>query len=135
MNSVGTDLEITQAKVSIYEHAAILSAGSLSSYDDTYVGITFDNSRRHALSSHGVNGLGMQDLPRDWHMMSSPLSDAPLGFNYKDQNGVDHNKAVPGHDNFNSISNDPIGFFNNPWESNLELPMTNVLLELANAIG
>lgn len=120
VNSVGTDLEITQAKVSIYEHAAILSAGSLSSYDNTYVGITFDNSRRHALSSHGVNGLGMQDLPRDWHMMSSPLSDAPLGFNYKDQNGVDHNKAVPGHDNFNSISNDPIGFFNNPWESNLE---------------
>ena len=75
-------------KISIYEHAAILHPGRLSAFPDTYVGISFDNSSNGAgFSSFGVNyGLvdpGPNPLPRDWHMFSSSLSNAPLGFNYK----------------------------------------------------
>ena len=75
-------------KISIYEHAAILHPGRLSTFPDTYVGISFDNSSNGAgFSSFGVNyGLvdaGPNPLPRDWHMFSSSLSNAPLGFNYK----------------------------------------------------
>ena len=109
VSSVGVDLDdITQNKVSIYEHASILSAGSLANYDSTYVGITFDNSRRHALSTAGVNGLGMQDLPRDWHMFSTPLSDAPLGFDYQDHN---ENTYDSNHPNYSDE-----GHYNNPWK-------------------
>ena len=108
VNGISGNLEITQKKVSIYEHAAILSAGSLASYDSTYVGITFDNSRRHALSTAGVNGLGMQDLPRDWHMFSTPLSKAPLGFNYDLEDGTNTNI------NTYTAGNQGL-YYNNPW--------------------
>ena len=100
VNAVGTGLSITQSKVSIYENASILSAGSLSGFGNTYVGITFDNSCRNAYSTPGMNyglmGMGGFLLPRDWHMFSTPLSNAPQGFDY-------------GNDNKDG------GPYNNPW--------------------
>ena len=114
VNAVGTGLSITQSKVSIYENASILSAGGLSGFGNTYVGITFDNSCGHAYSTPGMNygivGMGGFLLPRDWHMFSTPLSNAPQGFNYKGQN-----KPQEGHVAFNSLANDNQGFYNNPW--------------------
>nr|MCR5039384.1 T9SS type A sorting domain-containing protein [Bacteroidales bacterium] len=98
------DVTIEADKVSIYEHASIKYPGKLSELDETYVGITFDNSCGQATSTPGINyglnwlSMGPYNLPRDWHMFSSPLRAAPLGFDYKD-------------DNVNG------GPSNNPWNS------------------
>ena len=89
---VASGKTITQSKISVNEDVAIMDAGALSDYDNTYVGVTFDNSFGHATSTpginYGLNGLGMggYPLPRDWHMFSSPLQNAPLGFNYQGHN-------------------------------------------------
>jgi len=127
VNSVGSSLDITQSKVSIYEHAAILDPGALSAsgsvkdaYNNTYVGVSFDNSCGNAISTPGINsglvGNGPFSLPRDWHMFSTPLSNAPLGFNYTIDN-VDQNAAVSDHTDFNNNPNhDDAGFYNNPWK-------------------
>ena len=103
--AVESGKSITQSKISIHEDAAIMDAGVLSDYDNTYVGVTFDNSFGAATSTpgvnYGLNGLGMggYPLPRDWHMFSSPLQNAPLGFDYKGDN-------IPNSTNVN-----------NPWVS------------------
>ena len=128
VNSVGSSLDITQTKVSIYEHAAIKSPGALGAsvptkgggYENTYVGVSFDNSCGNAISTPGINsglvGNGPFSLPRDWHMFSTPLSNAPLGFNYT-INNVDQNAAVSGHTDFdNNPNHDDAGFYNNPWK-------------------
>ena len=70
------DVQVNATKVAIYEHAAILKPGILGSSDNTYVGVTFDNTSRSAMDAYG-NPLG-----RDWHMFSTPLSNAPLGIDY-----------------------------------------------------
>ena len=67
---------ITVDAVAIYEDAAILQPGSLASFDNTYVGVSFDNTSRNATDAYGNR------LYRDWHMFSSPLANAPLGMNY-----------------------------------------------------
>ena len=106
VRSVGADFEvaqITQDKVSIHEDVSIIDPGKLTEFANTYVGISFDNSCGHATSTPGINygllGMGGYLLPRDWHMFSSPLSNAPLGFNYGEED------------------NEPDGPSNNPWES------------------
>ena len=98
-------------KVSIYEHASIKYPGKLADLIDTYVGITFDNSFRKATATPGVNwgliGPDGYDLPRDWHMFSSPLGNAPLGFNY-----------FVGEENTNRdtyTSGDQGTYYNNIW--------------------
>ena len=91
-------------KVSLYEHASIKYPGKLATLGETYVGITFDNSFGHATSTPGINeglnglGIGPYPLPRDWHMFSTPLKNAPQGFDYGEDNA-------------------PGGPSNNPWES------------------
>ena len=70
----------TNAKISFHEDVALLNAGSLASFTNNYVGITFDNSSRHAHDFYGIR------LGRDWHMMSTPLKDAPLGIDYEGEN-------------------------------------------------
>lgn len=83
---------IDATKVSLNEHAAILYPGAMANYPNTYVGISFDNSHENGMgtSTTGVNygliGMGPYPLPRDWHMFSSPLSNAPLGFDYGNDN-------------------------------------------------
>jgi hypothetical protein len=103
VKNVGSSLSITQSKVSYHEDVSILNPGKLSDFANNYVGITFDNSCGHASSSPGINegliGTGGYLLPRDWHMFSTPLSNAPLGFDYKGDN----------------VANSP--HYNNPWES------------------
>lgn len=105
--SKAPSLDISANRISIYEHAAITKAGKLGSFDNTHVSITFDNSGTHsAVSTEGMNQLGALDLPRDWHLLSTPLLDASTGFNYKGQNS---NTYVSGQDYSAS------GYFNNPW--------------------
>jgi len=65
-------------KVAVHEDAAILHPGVLGNDGaQVYVGVTFDNDGPQLSSFYGTN-----DLPRDWHMMSTPLQNAPLGINY-----------------------------------------------------
>ena len=113
VNDIGNNLNITQNKVSIYEHASIMSAGSLANYDSTYVGITFDNSSDGQATStptinYGLLGYGGYLLPRDWHMFSSPLRNAPLGFDYQGHNTNTFDENEPNHSN--SLH------YNNPWQ-------------------
>lgn len=116
VNSVGNNLDITQGKVSYHEDASILSPGQLTEFANNYVGISFDNSCGNAMSTPGVNygliGMGGYPLPRDWHMFSTPLSDAPLGFNYT-VNNVNHN--APGLYAGGDYNN--ANYYNNPWMS------------------
>ena len=112
INATLNDINETKGKVSVYEHAAIKSAGTLSGFDNTYVGVTFDNSCGHAMSTPGINHIEpSQPLPRDWHMFSTPLNNAPLGFDYHG-----HNFAVAEHSNFDGNPHDNLGFYNNPWK-------------------
>ena len=78
---------IKATKVSLFEDAAITKPGALGSYGRTYVGVTFDNTNRSALDFYG------NTLARDWHMLASPLKNAPLGINYTDnvQHGYGEN--------------------------------------------
>ena len=98
-------------KVSIHEDAAIQHPGTLSDFENTYVGVTFDNSYSHAYSTPGINegiyGEGPFLLPRDWHMFSSPLQEAPLGFDYKGHN----------IDTYSNSDHSDADHYNNPWES------------------
>ena len=89
---------VNATKVAIYEDAAILNPGALSTYENNYVGVTFDNSSRGGHDAYG-NLLG-----RDWHMFSTPLANAPLGINY---NGQNENNDLYKYD---------------PWDGNDELP-------------
>ncbi len=119
VDEVGGDLAITQSKVSIHEDVSILHAGSLADYGNNYVGITFDNSCGKATSTpgvnYGLNGLGMggYPLPRDWHMFSTPLQMAPLGFEYylnADYSSDENNT------NRNTYSSGYVGtYYNNIW--------------------
>ena len=77
----------TPDKVVICEDAAILQPGDLATFDNTYVGVTFDNSSRSAVDAYG------HPLGRDWHMFSTPLSNAPLGMDYV-VGGVDENNPA-----------------------------------------
>jgi len=76
---------INAKKVAIHEDAAIITPGALADYANTYVGVSFDNS---AKQTYDVNGLA-----RDWHMLSTPLKNAPLGINYV-RDGVDENDGT-----------------------------------------
>ena len=112
VNEIGAEPLDTDklGKVSVYEHAAINIPGTLADYDNTYVGVSFDNSNGGATSTPDINHLGMQDLPRDWHMFSSSLQNAPLGFDY-----LGHNAPVNGHTDFDGVPHDDEGYYNNPW--------------------
>jgi len=109
----GVTPPVSKTKISIHEDVAILHAGDLADYDSTYVGISFDNSYKLANSTPGLNNglgeIGGGGLPtgRDWHMFSSPLSDAPLGFDY-----LTHNT-----DTYTSGDYSSTDHYNNPWVS------------------
>lgn len=69
------------ANLFINEDAVLLQSGS----DDitATVGVTFDNSER---GEHATDWLG-HELGYDWHMMSTPLSDAAFGATYGTEHG------------------------------------------------
>ena len=109
--TVAPTVPVAGDKLSVYEHASILHPGTLKDFDETYVGISFDNSCGHAVSTPEVNYMGSSLLPRDWHMFSTPLSNAPLGFDYR----------LPGTETNTNISSyaggdyDNEKYYNNIW--------------------
>ena len=111
VNDVGSGT-ITQSKVSVYEHAAIKRPGTtLAAFNQTYAGVTFDNSSGgSAMSTDGMNQLSALTLPRDWHIFSTPLSNAPLGFDYYLQDGTTNTNTNSYQENTNSGD-----YYNNPW--------------------
>lgn len=122
--------DFTVSKVSIYEDAAIKDGGTLANYENVYVGVSFDNSFRKAYASYGMSGalLGVNGpllLDRDWHMFSSPVSNAPLGFDY-----LGHNDPV-GNPDYNATPYSNDAHYNNPWDSydNTENPDPSLLTE------
>ena len=70
------DVPSANVKVFVNEDACLLQSGT-GEFKAT-VGVTFDNSCRNALDESG------QRLNYDWHLMSTPLKDAPIGITYKD---------------------------------------------------
>jgi hypothetical protein len=131
---------ITQSKVSIHEDAAIMDAGTLADYENTYVGVTFDNSFGAATSTpginYGLNGLGMggYPLPRDWHMFSSPLQNAPLGFNYGDDNDEDgprNNPWLSWGDEFNWLQSGSARYWMYGWDNSLSQNVTGTTVNLS----
>lgn len=114
-NEVTADFNPTKiGKVSIYENAAILHPNTMAEFPETYVGISFDNSCGHATSTPGINHLDGQFLPRDWHMFSSPISNAPLGFDYV-VDGVNTNLSEYYPINASGSAVDNGDYYNNPW--------------------
>ena len=63
--------------VSINENAVLLQSSN-DAFINTTVGITFDNSCKSAKDYYN------HDLTYDWHLMSSPLTKAPMGIEYQD---------------------------------------------------
>lgn len=99
--TVAPTVAVSATKVAIHEDAAITAPGTLASFSNTYVGVTFDNPSRSALDAYG------NVLHRDWHMFSTPLSNAPLGINYNGQN----------------VNNNAYKY--DPWDGTDELPVYN----------
>ena len=63
-------------KVFINEDAVLKQASGAEPFINTTVGVSFDNSCHSASDFYG------HTLLYDWHMMSTPLVDAPLGISY-----------------------------------------------------
>ena len=71
-------------KVFVNEDAVLLQASTVTQdFGNTTVGITFDNSSRKAEAYGGV------PLDYDWHLMSTPLSNAKMGTQYGRADGND----------------------------------------------
>ena len=67
--------------VFINEDAVLLQKqGAKGAFINTTVGISFDNSCKSAVST----GDPSMPLNYDWHLMSSPLSNAPMGLSWSD---------------------------------------------------
>ena len=121
-----TETITTADRISIYEHAAIRRSGTLGSFEHTHVSITFDNvSDSIGFSTDQINGLSPQKMPRDWHMLSTPLVNAPMGFDYV-INGVDHNTQTYGGGDFGNYwhsywasPNDDMKFLNGGAAGNI----------------
>ena len=111
-------------KISICEHASILFPGTLAGFDKTYVGVTFDNSYCEAYSTPGINHIDEQLLPRDWHMFSSPISNASLGFDYV-VDGVNTNEAEYSGGDHGSYYNNPWPYLHNQEPNNTEFTWLN----------
>ena len=69
-----------QVKVFVNEDAVLIQADGADDFINTTVGVTFDNS------CHSAQDFFNNDLAYDWHLMSSPLKDAPIGTTYSNKN-------------------------------------------------
>ena len=92
--SVTGDNSGSAAKLYIAEDVVLLNDNPLKAY----VGITLDNSAG-TNGAHPTYGsfVGITTDATDWHMISTPLSDAPLGIEYTDNTawGFDLNYGHP----------------------------------------
>ena len=72
---------IDNVNVFINEDAVLLQKqGAKGAFINTTVGVTFDNSCKQAVST----GDPSMPLNYDWHLMSSPLTAAPMGISWSD---------------------------------------------------
>lgn len=84
----GTAVEVEnvpddEVNVFLNEDAVLMQKAGSTDFNNTTTGVTFDNSCRHATSySHETEVSTL--LEYDWHLLSSPLSNAPLGIYYND---------------------------------------------------
>ena len=76
-----TNVPDDDVHVFVNEDACLIQADGASDFINTTVGVTFDNSCKAA---HAYGGV---DLDYDWHLMSTPLSDAPIGSTYSKKDG------------------------------------------------
>ena len=74
-----TNVPATRTRVFINEDAVLLQADGAGDFINANVGVSFDNSYKSANDYWGNN------LAYDWHFLSTPLADAPLGITYNDQ--------------------------------------------------
>ncbi|MBP5796996.1 MAG: chitobiase/beta-hexosaminidase C-terminal domain-containing protein, partial [Bacteroidales bacterium] len=85
----------TNLYVYVNEDAALIQSGT-GDFKNTTVGVTFDNSSDGTGTTW--NQLeGTQTLTYDWHFLSSPLQNAPLGIVYTDE--AEHHWWGPYGDN------------------------------------
>ena len=72
-------------KVFVNEDAVLMQtySAAMPEFKNTTVGVTFDNSCRAATTSNDL--MGVVTLEYDWHLLSSPLNNAPIGINYLDE--------------------------------------------------
>ena len=76
-----TKVPTTNEKVFVNEDAVLMQAANATGeFINTTVGITFDNSCRNNTTSN--DQLGTVALNYDWHLLSTPLNNAPLGISY-----------------------------------------------------
>ena len=85
-DTVRGDNSTSAAKLYIAEDVVLLNDNPLKAY----VGITLDNSAG-ANGAHPTYGsvVGVETDETDWHMIATPLSDAPIGINYTDGDAYD----------------------------------------------
>ena len=90
--TVTGDNEGSSAKLYIAEDVALKNLNELKAY----VGITLDNSAggQGANPTYGEM-LGITSDATDWHMISSPLMDAPIGIDYSDNGSYDFSWGHP----------------------------------------
>jgi hypothetical protein len=86
------DNSASDAKLYIAEDVALINLNEL----NAYVGITLDNSA----GGNGANPtygymLGITTDATDWHMISTPLTDAPVGIDYSDNGSYDFSWGHP----------------------------------------
>ena len=70
-----------QVKVFINENAVLIQADGADDFINTTVGVTFDNSYKSA------HDYFENKLAYDWHLMSTPLKNAPIGATYSKKEG------------------------------------------------
>lgn len=68
----------THVKAFINEDAVLLQKAGADDFNAT-VGVTFDNSCKNAVDFYGTK------LEYDWHLMSTPLANAPMGITYDEE--------------------------------------------------
>ena len=79
-------------KVFVNEDAVLTQAASAGNFINTTVGVTFDNSSKAAKDYYNTN------LDYDWHLMSTPLSNAKVGTTYWYQEGGVYQPHDNAHD-------------------------------------
>jgi hypothetical protein len=105
------DNSTSDAKLYIAEDVALLNVNDL----EAYVGITLDNSAG-ITGAHPQGGVSDGTLTdsTDWHMISTPLSNAPIGINYSDDVEYPfswgHPSGMPYY-RFYPKTNDTCGYF------------------------
>jgi hypothetical protein len=72
-----------EVKVFVNEDAVLMQTDGSADFNNTTTGVTFDNSCGQATSINTWAGTSTT-LTYDWHLLSSPLSNAPLGIIYND---------------------------------------------------